>query len=145
MEKNLKMKNKAIEVCIDSKESITPNRIAILDMLLECKIPVSAYDLRDSLKKKNKKLNISSIYRVIDFWIKLKIVHKISLLNKYVLCSNPDEIHTHITNICTCCSKVIETCNKSMGLNLNKSSKDLGILLTPNINVEIPVLCNTCK
>jgi len=145
MKNNLKIKNKAIEACINSKESITPNRIAILDMLLESKTPVSAYDIRDNLKIKNKKLNISSIYRVIDFWIKLKIIHKISLLNKYVLCSNPDEIHTHITNICTCCTKVIETCNKSMGLDLNKSSKDMGMLLTPDVNLEIPVLCVDCK
>jgi len=138
-------KNKAIQICIDSKESLTPNRISVLEELLKSKKPISAYDLRIQLIKKGKDLNISTIYRVIDFWIKLKIIHKISLLNKFILCSNPDEIHTHITNICTKCSDVIETCNKSMGLNLEKSSNDLGILITPNINLEIPILCVNCK
>ena len=144
-QKDLLIKNKAIQICIESKESLTPNRIAILEQLIESKIPISAYDLKINLKEKNKSINISTIYRVIDFWIKLKIIHKISLLNKFVLCSNPEEIHTHITNVCTKCSNVIETCNKSMGLNLDKSSQDMGMLLTPDINLEIPVLCVNCK
>jgi len=145
MDKELLIKNKAIQICIDSKENLTPNRMVVLEQFLKSKKPISAYDLGIKLKTKNKNLNISSIYRVIDFWIKLKIVHKISLLNKFILCSNPEEIHTHITNICTKCSDVIETCNESMGLNLEKSSNDLGILITPNINLEIPILCVNCK
>ena len=143
--KHIKKKNKAIQICLESKETLTPNRITILELLLDSEAPISAYDLSTKLKNKGKHLNISTIYRVIDFWIKLKIVHKISLLNKFILCKNPDEIHTHITNICTNCTKVIETCNKNMGLNLDKSSKNLGILLRPNINVEIPVLCSNCQ
>jgi len=143
--KNIEKKNKAIQVCLESKETLTPNRITILELFLDSEVPISAYELSAKLNKKGKYLNISTIYRVIDFWIKVKIVHKISLLNKFILCNDPDEIHTHITNICTNCSKVIETCNESMGLNLRKSSENLGIFLTPNINIEIPVLCGNCK
>ena len=140
--KNIEKKNKAIQICLESKETLTPNRITILELLLDSEIPISAYDLSTKLKNRGKNINISTIYRVIDFWIKLKIVHKISFLNKFILCNNPEEIHTHITNICTKCSKVIETRNEKMELNLDKSSQKLGILLRPNINVEIPVLCN---
>ena len=143
--KHIKKKNKAIQICLESKETLTPNRITILELLLDSEAPISAYDLSTKLKNRGKNINISTIYRVIDFWIKLKIVHKISYLNKFVLCSNPEEIHTHITNICTKCSKVIETCNEKMELNLNKSSQKLGILLRPDINVEIPVLCSNCQ
>ena len=75
----------------------------------------------------------------------MKVVHKLSILNKYVLCSNPDEVHTHITNICTKCSSVVETCNENMGLNLKESTKNMGVALTPDLNVEIPVLCANCK
>jgi Fur family transcriptional regulator, zinc uptake regulator len=138
-------KNKAIDICMKQNESITPNRLLILDILLERKLPISAYDINAIVKKRGKNLNISSVYRVIEFWVKIKVIHKISYLNKYILCDNTDEKHTHITNICTSCLSVIETCNKAMGLNLEKSSKSIGVILSPNINIEIPVICESCQ
>ncbi len=145
MAKEKLIKNKALQLCLEAREIITPNRASILDLLIKKNKPLAAYELKEMLKGNNKGLNISTIYRVLDFWIKMKVVHKLSILNKYVLCSNPDEVHTHITNICTKCSSVVETCNENMGLNLKESTKNMGVALTPDINVEIPVLCASCK
>jgi Fur family transcriptional regulator, zinc uptake regulator len=147
MEKKMQdeKKNKAIDICIKNNESITPNRLLILDILSATKLPISAYDIHAIVKEKGKNLNISSVYRVIEFWAQLKVLHKISFLNKYILCDNTEEKHTHITNICTSCLTVIETCNKAMGLNLEKSSKNLGLILSPNMNIEIPVICESCQ
>ena len=145
MAKEKLIKNKALQLCLEAREIITPNRASILDLLIKNNKPLAAYELKEMLKDNNKGLNISTIYRVLDFWIKMKVVHKLSILNKYVLCSNPDEVHTHITNICTKCSSVVETCNENMGLNLKESTKNMGVALTPDINVEIPVLCASCK
>ena len=145
MAKEKLIKNKALQLCLEAREIITPNRASILDLLIKKNRPLAAYELKEMLKDNNKGLNISTIYRVLDFWIKMKVVHKLSILNKYVLCSNPDELHTHITNICTKCSSVVETCNENMGLNLKESTKNMGVALTPDINVEIPVLCANCK
>jgi len=138
-------KNKAISRCLERSETLTPNRLLILNILLENEKPISAYDINDIIKARGKNLNISSVYRVIEFWVKLKVIHKISLLNKYMLCDNTDEKHTHITNICTSCLSVIETCNESMGLDLIESSKKLGVVLSPGINIEIPVICQKCQ
>ena len=145
MAKEKLIKNKALQLCLEAREIITPNRASILDLLIKKNKPLAAYELKEMLKGNNKGLNISTIYRVLDFWIKMKVVHKLSILNKYVLCSNPDEVHTHITNICTKCSSVVETCNENMGLNLKESTKNMGVALTPDLNVEIPVLCANCK
>ena len=144
-EQKANKKNKAINRCIESNETLTPNRLLILEILLESDKPISAYDINSVIKSREKNLNISSVYRVIEFWVKLKVIHKISLLNKYMLCDNTDEKHTHITNICTSCLSVIESCNKSMGLDLIKSSKKLGVVLSPGINIEIPIICQNCQ
>ena len=144
-EQKANKKNKAINRCIESNETLTPNRLLILEILLENDKPISAYDINSVIKSREKNLNISSVYRVIEFWVKLKVIHKISLLNKYMLCDNTDEKHTHITNICTSCLSVIESCNKSMGLDLIKSSKKLGVVLSPGINIEIPIICQSCQ
>ena len=138
-------KNKAINICFDKNETLTPNRLLILDIMLESKIPISAYDINAVVKNKGKNLNISSVYRVIEFWVKLHVIHKISFLNKYIVCHDTDEKHTHITNICTSCLSVIESCNKSMGLDLEESSKKLGVILSPDVNIEIPIICQKCQ
>ena len=139
-------KNKAINRCLERNETLTPNRLLILEILLENKKPISAYDINDVIKGRGKNYIIfPKVYRVIEFWVKLKVIHKISLLNKYMLCDNTDEKHTHITNVCTSCLNVIETCNESMGLDLIESSKKLGVVLSPGINIEIPVICQKCQ
>ena len=138
-------KKKAINRCLERNETLTPNRLLILEILLENKKPISAYDINAVIKGRGKNLNISSVYRVIEFWVKLKVIHKISLLNKYMLCENTDERHTHITNVCTSCLNVIQTCNESMGLDLIESSKKLGVVLSPGINIEIPVISHKCQ
>lgn len=141
----IKKKEKAISLCMEKNESLTPNRLLILDILLESDKPISAYDINSIIRDRGKNLNISSVYRVIEFWVRLNVIHKISYLNKYMLCDNTDEKHTHITNICTSCLTVIETCNESMGLDLKESSKKLGVVLSPDINIEIPVICQKCQ
>ena len=143
--KKIKKKEKAISLCMEKNESLTPNRLLILDILLESDKPISAYDINSIIRDRGKNLNISSVYRVIEFWVRLNVIHKISYLNKYMLCDNTDEKHTHITNICTSCLTVIETCNESMGLDLKESSKKLGVVLSPDINIEIPVICQKCQ
>jgi len=143
--KHTEKKDKAILICMEKQETLTPNRLLILNILLENEKPISAYDINEIIKKRGKSLNISSVYRVIEFWVKLNVIHKISYLNKYMLCDNTDEKHTHITNICTSCMSVIETCNESMGLDLIKSSKKLGVVISPDINIEIPIICQNCQ
>jgi hypothetical protein len=32
-----------------------------------------------------------------------------------------------------------------MGLNFDKSSKNLGAILSPDINIEIPIICRNCQ
>ena len=51
--KNIEKKNKAIQICLESKETLTPNRITILELLLDSEIPISAYDLSTKLKNKH--------------------------------------------------------------------------------------------
>ena len=57
-------------------------------------------------------LKISSIYRVINLWIKTGLIHKIGCLNKYIICKKSKESNTHVVNICITCENIIEICNK---------------------------------
>ena len=113
-----------LNICLENKKSLTPSRTLVIKTLSRHTKPRSAYDLQDEInKQENTKLNISTIYRVLDFWINIGMIHKISSINKYLVCLTPNEKHTHMLNFCTVCEKVVETCNEKMGLNFKKSTK----------------------
>ena len=135
-----------LNYCLKRKKSLTPSRTLVIKTLSKHKKPISAYELRDEINKtKDVKINISQIYRVLEFWIDLGLIHKISSINKFLLCTTPEEKHTHMLNICTVCEKVVETCNKRMGLNFKKSTAKLDLAFNNTCSVEIPVICPQCS
>ena len=144
------MKNVSTEYllnyCLKKKKSLTPSRTLVIKTLSKHKKPISAYELRDEINKnKDLRINISQIYRVLEFWIDLGLIHKISSINKFLLCVTPDEKHIHMLNYCTVCEKVYETCNERMGLNLKKSTAKLDLAFNNTRSVEIPVICPKCS
>ncbi len=132
--------------CLKKKKSLTPSRTLVIKTLSKHKKPISAYELKDEINKnKDVRINISQIYRVLEFWIDLGLIHKISSINKFLLCRTPDEKHTHMLNYCTVCETVYETCNERMGLNLKKSTAKLDLAFNNTRSVEIPVICPQCS
>ncbi len=135
-----------LNYCLKKKKSLTPSRTLIIKTLAKYTKPISAYELRDEINNNGDvNINISQIYRVLEFWIDLGLIHKISSINKFLLCETPDEKHTHMLNYCTICEKVYETCNEQMGLNLKKSTAKLDLAFNTTRSVEIPVICPKCS
>ncbi len=135
-----------LNYCLKNKKSLTPSRTLVIKTLSKYKRPVSAYELRDEINSNGDvNINISQIYRVLEFWIDLGLIHKVSAINKFFLCITPEEKHTHILNFCTVCEKVFETCNEKMGLNLKKSTAKLNLAFNNTRSVEIPVICPKCS
>ena len=135
-----------LNFCLKNKKSLTPSRTLVIKTLSKHKKPISAYELKDEINNKGDvNINISQVYRVLEFWIDLGLVHKISSINKFLLCITPEEKHTHMLNFCTVCEKVFETCNEQMGLNLKKSTAKLDLAFNNTRSVEIPVICPQCS
>ena len=135
-----------LDYCLKHKKALTPSRTLVIKTLSKHSKPLSAYELRDEVNKSsNFNINISQIYRVLEFWIDLGLIHKISLINKFLLCVSPEEKHTHMLNVCTVCEEVFETCNEKMGLNLQKSTAKLNLAFNNTRSLEIPVICSKCS
>ena len=135
-----------LDYCLEKRKSLTPTRALVIFTLAKYNKPKSAYDLREEInKKKYTNINISTIYRVLDFWIKMGLIHKIATLNKYLLCQKPKEKHIHLLNFCTKCENVVESCSQKMGLNFKKSTSELDLLLIKEHSIEVPVLCPRCS
>ncbi len=132
--------------CLKHKKSLTLSRTLVIKTLSKHSKPKSAYDLQKEINKiEGTNLNISTIYRVLDFWMKLGLIHKIAAINKFLMCLSPNEKHTHMLNFCTICEKVVETCSDRMGLNLKKSTQKLDLSFDNAHPVEIPVICSNCS
>ena len=137
-------KSIALDRCYAAKNVITPQRMLIIDTLVRQEKPISAYELRDLLHGIGEKLNIATIYRILDFWCRLKLVHRISSINKFVSCSTPEDKHTHVINCCQKCELTIESCHEKMGIDIASGTQYLGLKLANNSHLEIPVFCSSC-
>jgi Fur family zinc uptake transcriptional regulator len=140
-----KSKIAALDRCYKSKHSITPQRMVVIDALINQKKAISAYDLRNHLDIIGKKLNIATIYRILGFWCSLNLVHRISSINKFIFCANPNEKHTHIINCCQKCEKIVESCHKKMGIDFSGGIEGLGLILASGSHLEVPVFCASCR
>ena len=138
-------KSLALERCYKGNASLTPQRLLVLETVGRQKKPISAYGIRDVLDGKENPLNIATIYRVLEFWCELKMVHRLAALNKYVCCTDPKEKHTHIINCCQKCETTYESCNKEMGMDLERGPESLGLKFANDSHLEIPVICLSCS
>ena len=89
-------RSELISKCLDSGRSATPQRISIVDELNHSGKNLSAYDLLGRLKDKGQAFNISTIYRVLDFWIEMDVVHKIDSSNTFLMCNDSHTNHFHV-------------------------------------------------
>ena len=142
---NQDLKSLAVETCCEKKASLTPQRLLILEAMERQKKPVSAYEVRDILVATGNSFNIATIYRVLDFWCRHSLIHRLAVLNKYVCCAAPKEKHTHIINCCQKCQTTYESCDKQMGIDLDRGPESLGLTYAAHNHLEIPVICVSCR
>ena len=128
--------------CLDSGRSATPQRMTIIDALDSSGKNLSAYELLDLLNNKGQLFNISTIYRVLNFWIEMGIVHKIDSSNTYLICNDKHTNHFHLLLQCSNCKSVEESCQLSEQLSLPESNK---FLIKDGQVIEFLGLCNNCK
>ena len=74
-------KSELLSRCVNAGKSVTPQRMAIIKQLSKLSHGVSAYDLLAQVNTAGHEFNISTIYRVLDFWTEMGVVHKIESNN----------------------------------------------------------------
>ncbi len=134
--------NTLLKKCAQFGKSATPQRMSIFEQLSHSPNGLSAYDLLAQLRSNGHGFNISTVYRVLDFWIELGLVHKIESNNTYLVCNDTHTDHFHVLFHCTECNKVEESCHNSKQILLpdtNKFSPKKGQV------IELKGVCNHCQ
>lgn len=89
----------------DSELKITALRKAVLDIFLATKKPLSAYDVLGKLKKNRPNAQPPTVYRVIEYFVEKKVIHRIETGNKYVCCSQLSNLKSQYHGILFLCEK----------------------------------------
>ena len=127
---------------------LTHKRKQVLTGLLQSEKALSAYELIDLCKAQfGETLPAMSVYRILDFLQRERLVHKLNLANKYVACAHIICDHKHVVPqflICSQCQKVKEiSVSKSSIAELEKNVEQAGFhLVTPQL--EMNCICESC-
>jgi Fur family zinc uptake transcriptional regulator len=139
----------AEQSCNENGGRLTKKRKQILQLLLDNHGPLSAYELADLYHEvTHEKIPAMSVYRMLDFLIEFKLVHKLASTNKFMACSHIACDHEHKTPqflICDDCNSVneIDIDSKLIGA-LEKSIEDKQFKLK-SPQLELHGVCESCQ
>lgn len=106
--------------------------------------PLSAYELIAKLEKKvGKKIAPLTVYRHLDFLIKVGLVHRLESIQSYFACDHPESNHEGQYLLCSECGQVDEFDSSKVGKLLNQIAGQRGFKPV-NAVIEIEGLCVNC-
>lgn len=132
--------------CKNNGLVLTVMRKKVLQQVMK-KEPVKAYDILDGLSTKKEILKPPTIYRALDFLLKAGIIHRLELLDAYILCRhhNKDQsAHQCTFFLCGKCNHVVEVCGVPLTSWIEEVEKKKGIVIERQI-VELYGRCEKCR
>lgn len=139
-----KWRKRAEARCAEAGERLTPARLAAYAELLSSDRPVSAYELIALLEKRQKrKIAPLTVYRHLDFLIRVGLVHRLESTQSYLPCDHPEHAHESQYLLCSSCGHADEVESKPLESLLHKIADQRGFQ-PENVVVEIKGLCGSC-
>ncbi|SRR5579883_594009 len=140
------MKNKLNTILADANFTLTPLRQDILSILATHQEPLGAYDILNKLRRKRPNAEPPTVYRVLDFLIETKLVHRIEAQNTYIFCSHlshDKSLHKAILLLCKSCKKTFELEDKNIFEAISKFAKK-NVLEVDDALIEMKGICKNC-
>ena len=130
--------------CAMAGERLTPARLAAYAELLARGRPVSAYGLIALLEdRQQRKIAPLTVYRHLDFLIRVGLVHRLESTQSYLPCDHPEQTHESRYLLCSSCGHADEVKSKPLDSLLHKIANQHGFR-PENAVVEIKGLCGNC-
>ena len=130
----------------DHTLKLTALRKEVLRIFIQAKKPISAYEALDRLKKKRDSAEPPTVYRVIEYFVEKKIIHRIDAENKYVFCSQLGRQKSEYHGIIFLCKKCLisfEVMDKSYADFLKTLSDHHHFSIDDSV-IEIKGICKKC-
>ena len=135
----------AKDLCETENLRLTPTRESVLRLLWQSHRPLGAYQLQDQLAKiAGKPIAPPTIYRAVEFLLKVGLIHRIASLNAYIGCPFPNSDHSNLFMICNSCGSVAEVALSSINGLLNRACEKTNFTLQDQ-SLELFGLCPNCS
>jgi Fur family zinc uptake transcriptional regulator len=128
---------------------LTVKRSNVLQVMLDEAKPLSAYDIMAAYQVHfNQSISVVSIYRMLEFLIQARLVHKLLSSNQYLVCSHITCSHAHkvpMFLICDNCNQVEEVgIKKSLVSELKANIVSTNFKLQDQ-QLELHGICSGCR
>lgn len=129
--------------CETAGETLTPLRRRVLDLLLQSEGPAKAYDLLPLIDA-DKQAKPPTIYRALDFLVRMGLAHRIESLNAFVACGIGACARSTIFLICEKCGGAEEFDAGHALVDLTDAAKKDGFSINRTM-IEASGLCASCQ
>jgi Fur family transcriptional regulator, zinc uptake regulator len=130
--------------CAALGETLTPLRAQVLALLLQQAGPAKAYDLLDALKRDHSGAKPPTIYRALDFLVRMGLAHRIESLNAYVACAGDHNHAPAVFLICDTCHRAQELHAHAALDKLSAAAAAIGFAVSRTM-VEATGQCAQCQ
>ncbi len=130
--------------CARAGETLTPLRRRVLTLLLDQEGPAKAYDLLDGLKGEHGAAKPPTIYRALEFLVRLGLAHRIESKNAFVACDIGACARSTIFLLCEQCGAASEADAGHALEDVAQAAKRAGFELRRTM-LEASGLCATCR
>lgn len=141
------MKNEVLDKLYTNKNiKLTELRKDILTILSIKNKPMGAYDILEKLKEKRTSAEPPTVYRVLNFLVENKLIHRIESQNTYVCCSQLNENQTEHQTIlffCRQCQTCYEFKNNDVFLSILQFSEKNHLKVDDSL-IELSGICQKC-
>lgn len=128
---------------INGYRDTQPRRL-VIEALQKLKEPASPYDIQKQIAKKHGAISIVTVYRIIELYIKLGLVHKHPCSGKLSLCALPGKHGAHGYLHCHGCGDSQEFVSEELSDATSKHAKKFGYTASTPL-LEIVGTCKTCS
>lgn len=133
----------AEQACQAAGESLTPLRRRVLELLITQHAPAKAYDLLPLLDG-DKTAKPPTIYRALDFLVRMGLAHRIESLNAFVACEVGGCERSTIFLICEKCGAAEEFDAGHALVDLGEAAKKDGFAIRRTM-IEASGICAQCQ
>ncbi|MBY0563351.1 MAG: transcriptional repressor [Hyphomonadaceae bacterium] len=133
----------AERICAAAGETLTPLRQRVLELLIDQPGPAKAYDLLPLIDA-DKQSKPPTVYRALDFLVRMGLAHRIESLNAFVACDIGACARSTIFLICEKCGAAEEFDAGHALVDLSEAASRDGFSIRRTM-IEASGLCAACQ